>query len=136
MASVVFDKQDIHPFIEHHIALLERLNLQDESPFALIYFSLRDRPKVDYAKMLQKILRKTDALFQDNTDFVVILCGTDWNGATEVLAGIQEFLGQPTHDTIVTYPEDGEEAKKLMRALFVKVDETQNSEVGMLKLHQ
>lgn len=132
MPSVVFEKQDIHSLVEHHIALLERFDLKDEEPFSLVYFSLANDPKIDYAKILQNILRKTDALFQDKTDFIILLPSTDWNGATELLAGIQEFLSQPPHDAIATYPEDGQNAKTLMRSLFEKIEETHGFEVKAL----
>lgn len=105
MSSVVFEKKDIYSLIEHHIALLKRFGLVDEEPFSLVYFSLKNNPKIDYAKIFQEILRKTDALFQDKTDFVALLPGTDWNGANSLLEGIQGFLGQESSDDIVTFPE-------------------------------
>jgi hypothetical protein len=132
MASVVFDKHDLYSLIEHHIALLERFNLKDEAPFALIYFNLGERPKIDHAKILHKILRRTDALFQDKEHFVVLLPGTDWNGATELLSGIQEFLNQAPDDNIATYPEDGINAEELMQSLQLKVEENSTITAKML----
>lgn len=134
MASVVFEYKDIYALIEHHIALLERFGLKDEAPFSLIYFNLDEKPDIDYAKIFHRILRKTDALFQSKTHFITMLPGTDWNGATELLAGIQDFLGQPPHDNIACYPEDGTNAKDLMQSLYNKIEDNCGTQVKMLKL--
>ena len=117
MSSAIFDKQDLPSLVDHHIALLERFGIKDEAPFSIIYFSLEDKETVDSIEIFGKILRRTDALIQIDNYFVVMLPGTDWNGASELLAGIQEFLSQEPMDNIVTFPEDGENAKTLLRKL-------------------
>jgi len=83
----------------------------------VIFFSLEDKKELDSIEIFQRILRQTDALFEVDNHFVVMLPGTDWNGATEVLSGIQEFLGQKPQDNIVTFPEDGENATEMLRKL-------------------
>ena len=134
MSSVVFVKQDIYSLIEHEIALLERFNMVEEAPFSLVYFNLEGRQEIDIARVFQRILRKTDALFQDDDNFVLLLPGTDWNGATELLAGIQDFLNQDPIDTIVTFPDDGQDGKTLMLKLREKVEDFSGIKVKMLKL--
>jgi hypothetical protein len=133
MASIVFDSKDIYPLIDHHIAILQRFGLADETPFSLIYFNLEDKPNIDYAKVFHQMLRKTDALFQSKKHFIVLLPGTDWNGATELLSGIQNFLSLPAYDNVVTYPEDGDDAKSLTKALYNKIEDNCCIEVKMLK---
>jgi len=133
MASIVFENRDIYALIEHQIALLERFGLTDEAPFSLIYFNLDEKPDIDYAKIFHRILRKTDALFQSKKHFVTLLPGTDWNGAIELLSGIQDFLGQPPHDNIACYPEDGTNAKDIMLSLYNKIDNNCSIQVKMLK---
>jgi ABC-type uncharacterized transport system ATPase subunit len=117
MSSIVFTKKDLSSLVDHHIALLERFGITDEAPFSIIYFSLENKEEVDSIEIFQKILRQTDALFQVENSFIVMLPGTDWNGATELLAGIQDFLDQKSQDNIVTFPEDGKNAKVLLRKL-------------------
>ena len=134
MSSIVFAKQDIYSLVEHHIALLERFGIQEDTPFAIIYFNLDGRAEIDLARIFQRILRKTDALFQDNDNFVVMLPGTDWNGATELLAGIQEFLNQDSMDNIVTYPDDGKNAKILMTKLRELVEDNCGIKIKALKI--
>ena len=117
MSSITFTKKDLASLVDHHIALLERFGISDEAPFSIIYFSLEGREEVDSIEIFQKILRQTDALFQIENAFIVMLPGTDWNGATELLAGIQDFLDQSAQDNIVSFPEDGKNAKVLLRKL-------------------
>jgi len=117
MSSIVFSKKDLVSLVDHHIALLERFGITDEAPFSIVYFSLKDREEVDSIEVFQKILRQTDALFQVENSFIVMLPGTAWNGATELLSGIQDFLDQTAQDNIVSFPDDGKNAKTLLRKL-------------------
>lgn len=117
MSSITFTKKDLSSLIDHHIALLERFGISGEAPFSIVYFSLEGREEVDSIEIFQKILRQTDALFQIESAFIVMLPGTDWNGATELLSGIQDFLDQSAQDNIVSFPEDGNNAKVLLRKL-------------------
>ncbi len=117
MSSIVFLKKDLVSLLDHHIALLERFGITDEAPFSIIYFSLYNKKEADSIEIFQKILRQTDALFQVENSFIVMLPGTDWNGATELLSGIQTFLDQKTQDNIVSFPDDGRNAKTLLRKL-------------------
>lgn len=117
MSSITFAKKDLISLVDHHIALLERFGITDEAPFSIVYFSLENKEEVDSIEIFQKILRQTDALFQVQNSFIVVLPGTDWNGATELLSGIQDFLDQSAQDNIVSFPEDGKNAKILLRKL-------------------
>lgn len=123
MSSITFSKINLPNLIDHHIALLERFGIKEEAPFSLIFFSLHDRKEIDNLEIFQRILRKTDALFSYKSDYVVMLTGTDWNGATDLLSGIQEFLDQKAYDNIVTFPEDGENSGALIAKLREKVEE-------------
>lgn len=110
-------QKDLISLVDHHIALLERFGITDEAPFSIVYFSLENKEEVDSIEIFQKILRQTDALFQVQNSFIVMLPGTDWNGATKLLSGIQDFLDQSAQDNIVSFPENGKNAKILLRKL-------------------
>jgi hypothetical protein len=134
MPGIAFSKINLANLIDHHIALLERFGIRDESPFSLIFFSLEDRKEIDSLEMFQRILRRTDAIFSHSNHYVVMLTGTDWNGATEVLSGIQDFLDQEPHDNVVTYPEDGTDSKSLLGKLNEIVEENSNITTDLLKV--
>lgn len=131
MSSITFSKIDLTSLIDHHIALLERFGIKEEAPFSIIYFSLKDRAEVDSIEIFQRILRQTDALFQVENAFAVMLPGTDWNGATELLSGIQDFLNQDPQDNIVSFPEDGDNGKILLRKLQNLIEDN-NGEIVKL----
>ncbi len=132
MAGITFLKSDILSLIDHHIALLDRFELKGEAPFSIIYFYLNDRYKQSNAEIFKRILRKTDALFNDGEDFIVMLPGTDWNGAMELLRGIQEFLSQEEQDNVVTYPDDGEDSVTLLEKLHHTVKKNSQREISLI----
>ena len=127
MAGIIFSKKDLVSLVDYHIALLERLGLSDEEPFSIIYFLPGSNKEAQSVDMIKKILRQTDALFELDDAFVILLTGSDWNGASELLAGIQDFLGQKIHDNLVSYPEDGTDAKGLFEKLekFIEKNSSQ-----------
>jgi len=133
MSGIAFSKLNLANLIDHHIALLERFGIKDEVPFSLIFFSLDDRKEMDNLEMFQRILRTTDAIFSYSNHYVVMLTGTDWNGATEVLSGIQNFLDQEPCDNIVTYPEDGTNSTQLIKKLHDLVEQNCDIETDLLK---
>jgi hypothetical protein len=133
MSGIAFSKINLTNLIDHHIALLERFGIKDEVPFSLIFFSLEDRKEIDSLEMFQRILRRTDAIFNHSNHYVVMLTGTDWNGATEVLSGIQSFLDQKPYDNVVTYPEDGVDAKTLLHKLNNIIEENCNITTDLFK---
>ncbi len=126
MSSVVFNKQNVQSLVAHHIALLNRFGITEDNDFSVIYFSLKDKEEEELKAIFQTILRKTDALFPNKDSVVAMLPGTDWNGATVLLSGIQEFLNQPLVDNVVTYPYDGDTAEALLGKLAKIVKENSN----------
>lgn len=133
MSGIFFSTINLTNLIDHHIALLERFGIKDEEPFALIFFSLENRQEIDNLEMFQRILRRTDAIFNQGNNYIVLLTGTDWNGATEVLSGIQEFLDQKPSDNIVTFPEDGTDSKMLLEKLQEVIEDNCNISINLLK---
>lgn len=131
MSSTVFEKQNILSLVDHHIALLNRFDITEDDEFSIIYFSLEGKNDKELSVVFQKILRRTDALFQDEQGIIVMLPGTDWNGATELLSGIQDFLNQPITDNIVTYPDDGKNSKELLDKLKNLIKESLNIELNV-----
>ena len=132
MSSIVFTKKDLVSLVNHHIALLERFGITDEAPFSIVYFSLDNKEEIYNIEIFQKILRQTDALFQIKNGFIVMLPGTDWNGATELLAGIQDFLDQNAQDNIVSFPDDGQNAKILLKKLQDLIKENSGDVVKLV----
>jgi len=131
MAGIVFSKKDLEALVNYHIALLERFGFSDEEPFSIIYFLPGSSNEAKSVNMIKKIIRKTDALFELDNAFVILLTCSDWNGASELLAGIQDFLGQNICDNLVSYPEDGTDAKSLLKRLESFIEKNSNKIVKL-----
>lgn len=133
MSGIIFSKNNIRALVEHHIALLSRFDSTEEEEFSIIYFNLDNKKLKELSPIFDKVLRKTDAIFKDDDDVIVMLTGTDWNGATVLLSGIQEFLSQPKLDNIVSYPYDGKSADELLEKLHKNIKRNCDIKVKLLK---
>ncbi len=131
MAGIIFSKKDLTSLVDYHIALLERFGFSDEEPFSIIYFLPGSNKEAQSVDMIKKILRQSDALFELDNAYVILLTCSDWNGANELLAGIQDFLGQKICDNLVSYPEDGTNAKALLERLESFVEKNTNKIVNL-----
>ncbi|ASM36640.1 hypothetical protein [Campylobacter sputorum] len=132
MSSIVFQKQDLESLLNHHINILKRFTNGNESTFSLIYFKApKDFKNSDIFK---KSLRSTDALFIDDNHYIAMLIGTDWNGALEVLSGIQSFFDDYKYDNIVCYPDDGKDGETLMNNLQDIIIDNYGIALDMLKI--
>ena len=122
MSCIQFSSNDFYNFVKHHISLTERFEYGGDKDFSIIFFKIKRKEKNEIAYILENILRKTDAIFNKKSNYMVILPGTDWNGAYELLCGIQKFLGENEKDTIVSYPDDGKNSIKLLTLFSEKIE--------------
>lgn len=129
MSSVMFSKGDLSALIDHQIALIERFDPNGDLCFSIVYFKIPEN--FELQNMLETTLRKTDAMFQDGNDVVLLLSGTDWSGSLEVLKGIQNFLNQQYREISVSYPYDGKDSATLMHKLqkIVKENYAKGAEI-------
>ena len=112
--------QTLKALISHHIALIDRFNSDSFEEFALLFLKMDDYDNMEIKKSIQIIFRDSDIIFEDAGNYIILLPKTNWNGAIELLNGLQEFLNQKLQDSIVTFPDDGEDAQTLL-AEFTKV---------------
>jgi hypothetical protein len=124
MSSIHFSYDDLYNMVKHHIVLAERFSDDIGShDFSLIFFKIKDGKTDKIANILETMLRKSDIVFNKDNDYIVLLPGTDWNGAYKVLSGIQNFLGIRIDETIVTFPDDGVTAMELLSLFSNKIEE-------------
>ncbi|OQX74883.1 MAG: hypothetical protein B6D59_01055 [Campylobacteraceae bacterium 4484_4] len=120
MATEFFPLESLHALIAHHIALIDRFDPYASQEFSLLFLKLDNFDNMELKKSIQIIFRDSDIIFNYGDNYIILLPKTDWNGAFELLSGLQEFLDQKLQDSIVTYPDDGESADELL-ANFKKV---------------
>lgn len=122
MAMKFSNTETLHALISHHIALIDRFNTDTFEEFALLFLKLDDYDNMEIKKSIQIIFRDSDIIFEEQQNYIILLPKTNWNGAIELLNGLQEFLNQALLDSIVTYPDDGEDAKTLLASFIKTVD--------------
>ncbi|MGP1484782.1 MAG: pyridoxal-5'-phosphate-dependent protein [Campylobacter sp.] len=105
---------DVYSLLELEIATIKRYfnRIKDVSAISLIYFKLPSRS--GYDGVFEKILRSTDAVIKEDEHYIGILYATNKTGASKLLAEIQEFLDSEPIDLVISYPEDGTNAKHLI----------------------
>jgi hypothetical protein len=114
MAMKFSNTETLKALISHHIALIDRFNSDSFEEFALLFLKMDDYDNMEIKKSIQIIFRDSDIIFEDHQNYIILLPKTNWNGAVELLNGLQEFLNQELQDSIVTYPDDGEDAQTLL----------------------
>jgi len=113
-------KEDFYPLIEHHIALMERLN--EEIEFSIICFKIALNNK-EIKELIRKTFRKTDIITNVKNYYFAFLPLTDYNGAFNLLSGINEFLGEENKEIIVSFGEDGNNGYQLLKKLSELIEE-------------
>ena len=118
MSSEFFPLTTLKNLISHHIAILERYDLQSEKEFSLLYFEFGEyKEDIEIKKTIQTVFRDCDIIFEYNGDYIILLPKSSWQYSFNILKELREFLNKEVKDTIVTYPEDGESADKILSAL-------------------
>jgi len=107
MAGVYFDKKALVPLMEHHIGIIDRYDFEDRNRFSLICIKAKDFSIEIVKSALSKILRKSDAIFNEGDYYYLLLPHTDKEGAKIISNNINSFLGEDAQTEIKTYPDDG-----------------------------
>lgn len=129
MVAEFFPLATLKSLILHHIALIDRADTFNTQEFALMYLKMDDIDDLELKKSIQIVFRDSDIIFDAGENYIILLPKTDWNGAYELLHGLQEFLNQKLKDSIVTYPDDGEEAETLINSFKYVVEKCYNIEL-------
>ena len=130
MSSELFPLSTLKNLISHHIAILERYDLQSDKEFSLLYFEFGEyKEDIEIKKTIQTVFRDCDIIFEYMGDYIILLPKTSWQYSYNILKELREFLNKDVKDTIVTYPEDGDTAEKIIDALKKIVKENHNIEL-------
>jgi len=122
MIEEFFPLSTLKSLITHHIALIDRSDTFNTPEFALMFLKMADIDDLELKKSIQILFRDSDIIFDAGDNYIILLPKTNWNGAFELLHGLQEFLNQDLQDSIVTYPDDGEGAEELLNSFKNVVD--------------
>jgi len=132
MAMKFSNTDTLKALITHHIALIDRFNSDSFEEFALLFLKMDDYDNMEIKKSIQITFRDSDIIFEDNQNYIILLPKTNWNGAVDLLNGLQEFLNQKLQDSIITYPDDGENAQALLSEFQIVVQKAYKISLDLL----
>lgn len=112
----IFPISTLKSLINHHIALIDRSDVYGTQEFALLFLNMQNYDNLEIKKSIQIVFRDSDIIFNLGENYIILLPKTNWNGAFELLKGLQEFLDQELKESIVTYPDDSIDADGLIGA--------------------
>ncbi|AQW81506.1 pyridoxal-5'-phosphate-dependent protein [Campylobacter pinnipediorum] len=137
MSAKKFESKDIKSLIDLEIAVIKRYyqHAKEVNSFSLIYFKLPD-PIYWYEEIFERILRNTDAVVNEGNHFIAILYATNKNGASKLLAGIQEFLNEEPIDLVVSYPNDGKDTKAILNKIQDEIIDNYGISLECLKIEE
>ncbi len=119
--GVLFDKKDFLPLLGYSFSLLGRINkelslaedLNVLRNITLLGISF-DKKDDSIVKALIDSTRASDAFFVFDSLVVLLLFGTNKEGAIHIINELKEFFGENMSYAIVTSPEDGKDASSLV----------------------
>lgn len=119
--GILFDKKDFLPLVGYSFSLLGRINKElslAENLSVLRNITLLgvrfDKTDESILKALVDSTRASDAFFVFEDLLVLLLFGTNKEGAIHILNELKEFFGQNMFYAMVTSPEDGADASTLV----------------------
>ena len=133
MSSEFFPIESLKALINHHIAILQRYEVENEKKeFSLIYFDFgKYKDNIEIKKIIQTVFRDCDIIFEIDKNYIILLPKANWQSAFNILKELQEFLNFEVKDTIITYPDDGKTADELLESLKKIVYENHNIKLNL-----
>jgi len=117
MSSEFFPLTTLKSLISHHIAILQRYELDSDKEFSLLFFDFGEyKENIEIKKTIQTVFRDCDIIFEYNGDYIILLPKSSWQYSYNILKELKEFLNKDVIDSIVTYPEDGKNADELLES--------------------
>jgi len=128
MAGIHFTFDNFKQLMHLNIGIADRLDENRAESFTLLYCSFDgvDPDVIDAS--LQEILRASDSIVNDATDYFFVLPYTDKYGADTVKKMFDEFFARYLNAFMLSYPADGETPEEIFEgmqdsvSLFLKRD--------------
>ncbi|MDQ1245625.1 MAG: hypothetical protein QG565_1966 [Campylobacterota bacterium] len=132
MAGIHFGFDNFRQLLDLTIGLAERLDENRAESFTLLYcdFSAFNQSVIDSS--LEQILRNSDAIVSNESDYFFVLPYTDKYGAGIVKNMFVEFFAKDLNSFMVSYPVDGERSEVLISELRDIVSATYHNELRCL----
>ena len=99
--------------MELNIGISDRLDENRAESFTLLYCDFKGVPPETVDASLTDILRTSDSIVNDGTDYFFVLPYTDKYGAETVKKMFDEFFARFLNSFLLSYPADGETPKEI-----------------------
>jgi len=117
MAGIHFSFENFKQLMELNIGISNRLDENRAESFTLLYCDFDGiAPEVVDAS-LTDILRTSDSIVNDGTNYFFVLPYTDKYGAEIVKKMFDEFFAKFLNSFLLSYPADGETPKEILSTM-------------------
>jgi hypothetical protein len=121
MSATYFPYENLYNLVSHHIGILSRFDLQQTSPFSLLFLRLENRNQEEIIRSMEDILRDSDAILVDNENYILLLPSTDKEGVETVISSFSDYYRKIFNNTFVTFPHNGNMTRTLLNSLSKKI---------------
>ena len=114
MAGIHFGFDNFKQLLDLNIGISDRLDENRAESFTLLYCDFSNVASEVIDSCLEEILRTSDAIVNDGTDYFFVLPYTDKYGAEIVKKMFDDFFAKFLNSFLLSYPVDGETAEELL----------------------
>jgi hypothetical protein len=132
MAGVHFAFDDFKQLLDLNIGIAQRLDESRAESFTLLYCDFSTVSEGVIKNSLQQVLRNSDSIVNDKSDYFFVLPYTDKYGAAIVKNMFVEFFARDLDSCMVSYPRDGEKSEALIEELRDIVNRTYKNDLRCL----
>ena len=132
MAGIHFGFDNFKQLLDLNIGISDRLDENRSESFTLLYCDFSTVNEDVINNSLEQILRTSDSIVNDKSDYFFVLPYTDKYGANIVKGMFSEFFVKDLDSYVVSYPKDGEKPQQLFEELRDVVSTTYKNDLRCL----
>jgi len=117
MAGIHFSFENFEQLMELNIGISNRLDENRAESFTLLYCDFDGLPPEVVDSSLKNILRTSDSIVNDGSDYFFVLPYTDKYGAEIVKKMFDEFFAKFLNSFLLSYPADGETPREILSSM-------------------
>jgi len=117
MAGIHFSFENFKQLMELNIGISNRLDENRAESFTLLYCDFDGIAPEVVDSSLTDILRTSDSIVNDGTDYFFVLPYTDKYGAEIVKKMFDEFFAKFLNSFLLSYPADGETPEEIFSTM-------------------
>lgn len=128
MAGIHFTFDNFKQLMSLNMGISDRLDENRAESFTLLYCDFSGISSDVVESLLETVLRTSDSIVNDGSDYFFVLPYTDKYGADRVKQMFDEFVAKYLNAFMLSYPADGETPEELFSnmqdsvSLFLKKD--------------